>query len=446
MVQGGDEGKVIVPGKSKESLLLIAVSQLDDETAMPPKRGRGGPGGFGGGGGGGFGGPGGGRGANGPGRGGRGQAALIAPQMFSQADTDADKKMSQAEFVALADLWFDRLDTNKAGKVNREQFTGKFGDLLPQAQGGGARAAGVGRGPGGQRGGEEAFGGGGGGMLGRIVGPGFFTASDVDTNGSLTRAELKGTFAKWFSLWDTNKTGALNEDSFRGGLNASLPSADFGGGGRGPGGPGGFGGFGGGRRALAQQMMAEADSDKDASLTKAELTALSDAWWDKLDAAEAGRLTQEQFSAKLARVLAPSQGAPSTNNPSAAPNEDQRSPGQRGGGGGFGGVGGGNSFGPALFIAADADKDAAVTRAEFKAAFEKWFAVWDTDKKGSLNEETLYAGLSALLPQRGFGGFGGGGPGGQGGGGPGAGAGPAPQPLTAQQVGLVRAWIDQGAK
>lgn len=46
--------------------------------------------------------------------------------------------------------------------------------------------------------------------------------------------------------------------------------------------------------------------------------------------------------------------------------------------------------------------------------------------------------------RRGPGGPGGGGPGG---GGPGGGTPPAPaKPLTAEQVGLVRAWIDQGAK
>src|SRR5437870_1219700 len=37
-LKGGEDGKVVVPGKSKESLLLIAVGQIDDETAMPPKR------------------------------------------------------------------------------------------------------------------------------------------------------------------------------------------------------------------------------------------------------------------------------------------------------------------------------------------------------------------------------------------------------------------------
>src|SRR5436189_4797764 len=49
VLKGGEDGAVVVPGKSQESSLVVAVAQLDDETAMPPKRGRGGPGGFGGG-------------------------------------------------------------------------------------------------------------------------------------------------------------------------------------------------------------------------------------------------------------------------------------------------------------------------------------------------------------------------------------------------------------
>jgi hypothetical protein len=49
-LKGGKDGKVINVGDSKGSLLTIAVAQLDEETAMPPKRGHGhgGPGGFGG--------------------------------------------------------------------------------------------------------------------------------------------------------------------------------------------------------------------------------------------------------------------------------------------------------------------------------------------------------------------------------------------------------------
>jgi hypothetical protein len=48
VLKGGKDGQVVVPGKSQESLLVIAAAQIDDETAMPPKRGRGGPGGRGG--------------------------------------------------------------------------------------------------------------------------------------------------------------------------------------------------------------------------------------------------------------------------------------------------------------------------------------------------------------------------------------------------------------
>jgi hypothetical protein len=52
-LKGSKEGKVIIPGKSQESPLVLAVSQLDEEKAMPPKfkpgHGRpGGPGGPGG--------------------------------------------------------------------------------------------------------------------------------------------------------------------------------------------------------------------------------------------------------------------------------------------------------------------------------------------------------------------------------------------------------------
>ena len=54
-LKGSKDEKVIVPGKSQESQLVIAVAQLDEDSAMPPKfkpgkHGPGGPGAFGGGG------------------------------------------------------------------------------------------------------------------------------------------------------------------------------------------------------------------------------------------------------------------------------------------------------------------------------------------------------------------------------------------------------------
>ena len=50
-LKGGEDGKVIVPGNSKASLLVAAIAQVSDEVAMPPKHkgGRdGGPSGHGG--------------------------------------------------------------------------------------------------------------------------------------------------------------------------------------------------------------------------------------------------------------------------------------------------------------------------------------------------------------------------------------------------------------
>jgi hypothetical protein len=53
VLKGGKEGKVLEAGKSEKSPLVIAISHLDPEMAMPPKpkpgRGPGGPGGPGGG-------------------------------------------------------------------------------------------------------------------------------------------------------------------------------------------------------------------------------------------------------------------------------------------------------------------------------------------------------------------------------------------------------------
>ena len=42
VIKGSREGKVIIPGKSEKSLLVIAVARLDEEKAMPPKPRQGG--------------------------------------------------------------------------------------------------------------------------------------------------------------------------------------------------------------------------------------------------------------------------------------------------------------------------------------------------------------------------------------------------------------------
>jgi hypothetical protein len=133
--------------------------------------------------------------------------------MFSQADKNADQKVSKEEFVAIADLWFDKLDGEKSGKLNAEQFAAKFYDAVPAKDESGEPR----RGP------------------SRTTAPAFFIAADNDKDGSLTRAELKNTFAKWLSGWDSGNAG-LDEEKLRDGLNAVLrpnvASGPGGGGGR----------------------------------------------------------------------------------------------------------------------------------------------------------------------------------------------------------------------
>jgi outer membrane protein assembly factor BamB len=173
-------------------------------------------------------------GGGGPGgRGGFGPGPMLASQILSQADKNGDQKVSRNEFSALAEVWFAKIDAEKTGKVSQEQFTEKIADVLIAPAGG----------SGDRRGGP------GGGGPGRFVGPGLFTAVDMNKDGSLTLAELKGTFEKWAAEWDSDKSGSLTEEKLRNGLTAALPRPNFGGpgnGGRGPGGPGGPGGRGGG--------------------------------------------------------------------------------------------------------------------------------------------------------------------------------------------------------
>ncbi len=43
VLKGGEDGKVVAPGESAKSPLVVSAAQIDEETAMPPKK-KGGPG------------------------------------------------------------------------------------------------------------------------------------------------------------------------------------------------------------------------------------------------------------------------------------------------------------------------------------------------------------------------------------------------------------------
>ena len=68
------------------------------------------------------------------GRGGRGgPGATLASQMLAAGDRNGDRKLSGDELNALADAWFDKLDTEKAGKVSQQNFAARFASILPPA-------------------------------------------------------------------------------------------------------------------------------------------------------------------------------------------------------------------------------------------------------------------------------------------------------------------------
>ena len=196
--------------------------------------------------------------------------------------------------------------------------------------------------------------------------------------------------------------------------------------GGGPGGPGGFGGPGGPRgfgpgRFVAAQLVVQADQNADQKLTKQEFTALAETWFTKLDPEKTGKLSEEQFAAKLSEVLPAPQGF----GPRRAEGPDGSEQGVRG----RSGFGPATFIGSPLFSALDADKDGSLSQVELKTTFSKWFDEWDSSKGGALQEEQVREGLNAVLPMPSSGGLGrgGGGPGGgRGRGGPGFGGGPDP--------------------
>jgi len=77
------------------------------------------------------------------GRGGAG--STLASQMLIAGDTNGDRKLSREEFSALADVWFDKLDTEKTAKVSQQNFAARFASVLPPAPPAAPRSAQQGR-------------------------------------------------------------------------------------------------------------------------------------------------------------------------------------------------------------------------------------------------------------------------------------------------------------
>jgi type 1 glutamine amidotransferase len=80
-----------------------------------------------------------------PGGRGFGPGATLASQMLAAGDKNSDQKLSSSELSALADVWFDKLDTEKTGKVSQQDFAARFASVLPPAPPAAPRGAQQGR-------------------------------------------------------------------------------------------------------------------------------------------------------------------------------------------------------------------------------------------------------------------------------------------------------------
>jgi acetyl esterase/lipase/type 1 glutamine amidotransferase len=151
-----------------------------------------------------------------------GPGMILAPALVSQADKDGDKAVTKGEFDALAGVWFDKLDADKAGRLGRAPFASRLGELLPMPGGPPRRADAAAAKPKRRRTAPPI-------NLGGFVGPGLFAALDADKDGSLTREEMTGAFEKWATAWDADKNGSLSEAEIREGFNGALPRPPIGG-------------------------------------------------------------------------------------------------------------------------------------------------------------------------------------------------------------------------
>ena len=130
-----------------------------------------------------------------------GPGMFVAPEIVKQADKNADEQLTKDEFAGLAASWFEKMDSQGTGKLNQQSFLEKLEVVLPPPEGGRRGSA-------------------------KTVGPILFSAADADKDTAVTREELQSAFGKWFTEWDKEPSGILNEDEIRVGLHSRLPSAE----------------------------------------------------------------------------------------------------------------------------------------------------------------------------------------------------------------------------
>lgn len=113
----------------------------------------------------------------------------------------ADRQVPADEISRKASGRFSQLDRDAVGKVERNAFVVRIGEVLRSALGPEGRTT-----------------------PGRSGGPELFAAADANKDGTLTREEWLAAFARWAVEWDKDKSGSLDEGELGAGLTASLPA------------------------------------------------------------------------------------------------------------------------------------------------------------------------------------------------------------------------------
>lgn len=154
----------------------------------------------------------------------------------------------------------------------------------------------------------------------------------------------------------------------------------------GAGGPGGPGRFGIGN-LVAKPLLEALDADKDAKVSREELTAGAKKFFEDADKDKKGALDEKQLAEGLNRIIPRPPGFGPPPGGAAPPPGTGRTAGALAG----------------AIIKRAETKDGKVTLEQFVAAAEALFKESDKEKTGKLNESALAAGINTLMPPPNFG-------------------------------------------
>lgn len=130
---------------------------------------------------------------------------------------------------------------------------------------------------------------------------------------------------------------------------------------------------------LSYSFIAKADSDLDEKVTRDEWLAFANSWYYVMDEDQAGRLTHDQFIAKVRLLVTP---------PSIVDGRTKQT---------FGKEDAAAEIGQDFFNAMDANHDGQLTRDELAGTFAQWFKDWADPKTARLTQPALQKGLDAFL-------------------------------------------------